>query len=120
MHAAWGRAHGAVSPASGQKLTARLLLPAHAIRTLAASVFPAAVAALARPPPCWLDHLPLEALVLILALLPLPARSAESGASSLGTTRCGTWGDNSHSAKGPAGQNQGVPEGFSVGYTGSS
>ena len=31
----------------------------------------------------------------------------------------GYWGDNSHSAKGPGGQNQGVPEGFSVGYTGS-
>ena len=29
------------------------------------------------------------------------------------------WGDNSHSAKGPGAQNQGVPEGVSVGYTGS-
>jgi hypothetical protein len=29
------------------------------------------------------------------------------------------WGDDSHSAKGPGGQNQGVPEGFSAGYTGS-
>ena len=31
---------------------------------------------------------------------------------------CRAWGDNSHSAKGPGGQNQGISEGFSVGYTG--
>ena len=29
------------------------------------------------------------------------------------------WGENYHSARGAAGQNQGVPDGFSVGYTGS-
>ena len=27
------------------------------------------------------------------------------------------WGDNSHSAKGPRGQSQGVPEGFSVRFS---
>jgi hypothetical protein len=30
-----------------------------------------------------------------------------------------TWADNSHSAKGPGGQSQGVPEGILVVYTGS-
>ena len=29
------------------------------------------------------------------------------------------WGDNAHSANGPGGQNHGVPEGVSVGCTGS-
>ena len=36
-----------------------------------------------------------------------------------GSARAATWGDNAHSAKGPARQNQGVPEGFSAGCTGS-
>jgi hypothetical protein len=30
-----------------------------------------------------------------------------------------TWGDNRHSAKGPGGQHQGDPGGFSVGFSGS-
>jgi hypothetical protein len=73
---AWWRAHGTVSPATGQKLTARLLLPAHAVRAITASVFPAAVAERARRPPCWLDHLPLEALVCLLGMLPAAGLAA--------------------------------------------
>jgi hypothetical protein len=43
----------------------------------------------------------------------------ENGKESITMQNAPTWGDNSHSAKGPGGQNQGVPEGVSVGYTGS-
>ena len=43
------------------------------------------------------------------------------GVRRMGEHRVGadTWGDNSHLAKGPGCQNQGVPKGFPMGYTGS-
>ena len=64
----WGR-HGSVSPVTGKKLTARLLLPAHGIRAMIASMFPEHAAAAAARPPCWVRFLPQEALVAVLDFL---------------------------------------------------